>query len=437
METIDHIPTSKIQRATKIISTGAKVGVNYAKFYTSKLVSSSEDAKKKLDERNAHDIYDSLKNLKGGALKVAQMLSMDKSILPEAYVEKFSLSQFQVPPLSPALVTRTFKKYFGKSPYEIFDTFTAESVNAASIGQVHKAEKNGKKLAVKIQYPGVAESIGTDLALVKPFAIKMFNLQGEGSDQYFEEVRDKLLEETNYLLEVEQSKMISEACSHMPNVRFPEYYSELSSDRIITMDWMDGEHISTFAKTNQDPVLANKLGQAMWDFYMFQIHNLKMVHADPHPGNFLISKAGELIIIDFGCVKKIPNDFYQPYFELIDPRFLQNDKLFTEKLYQLEILRKDDSAQEIAFFKTMFNELLELFTRPLVSDSFDFTDQSYFASLAEVGERYAKGTELRKMNGNRGSRHFIYMNRTFFGLYHLMNELGASGIKINNLRKAA
>ena len=144
-----------------------------------------------------------------------------------------------------------------------------------------------------------------------------------------------------------------------------------------------------------------------------------------------------LIIIDFGCVKKIPNDFYHPYFELTDPQFLQNDKLFTEKLYQLEILRTDDSEQEITFFKTMFHELLELFTRPLVAESFDFTDQTYFDTLAKVGERYAKGTELRKMNGNRGSRHFIYMNRTFFGLYHLMNELGANGIRINNKEKAA
>jgi len=431
VETINYIPTSKIQRATKIISTGAKVGVNYAKFYTSKLLSSPEEAKQKLDERNAEDIYDSLKNLKGGALKMAQMLSMDKSILPQAYVEKFSLSQFQVPPLSPALVTRTFKKYFGKLPHEIFDVFSPESVNAASIGQVHKAEKDGKTLAVKIQYPGVAESIGSDLALVKPFAIKMFNLQGEGSDQYFEEVRDKLLEETDYILEVEQSKMISEACNHLPNVRFPNYYSDLSSDRIITMDWMEGLHLSTFAKSNNDPALANNIGQSLWDFYMFQIHQLKMVHADPHPGNFLISKEGELMIIDFGCVKKIPDEFYLPYFELADPALLQNDAQFTEKLYQLEVLRQDDSKEEVAFFKSMFCDLLELFTQPLRSAVFDFTDQCYFDSLAEMGEKYAKKTELRKMNGNRGSRHFIYMNRTFFGLYHLMNELGAHNISIH------
>ena len=113
METIDRIPTSKIQRATKIITTGAKVGVNYARFYGKKLVKSEEEAKEELNQQNAEDIYNGLKSLKGGALKVAQMLSMDNSILPEAYVEKFSLSQFSVPPLSPALVNKTFKKYFG------------------------------------------------------------------------------------------------------------------------------------------------------------------------------------------------------------------------------------------------------------------------------------------------------------------------------------
>ena len=163
----------------------------------------------------------------------------------------------------------------------------------------------------------------------------------------------------------------------------------------------------------------------------FQIHQLKMVHADPHPGNFLISKEGELMIIDFGCVKKIPDEFYLPYFELADPALLQNDARFTEKLYQLEVLRQDDSEQEVAFFKSMFLDLLELFTKPLRSVVFDFTDQRYFDSLAEMGEKYAKKTELRKMNGNRGSRHFIYMNRTFFGLYHLMNELGAHNISIH------
>ena len=194
MKTIDYIPTSKIERASKLVQTGAKVGVNYLKYYGEKVVNPTLN-RDKLNEDNAEDIYDGLKSLKGSALKVAQMLSMDKSFLPQAYVEKFSLSQFSVPPLSAPLVLKTFKSNLGKTPYEIFDEFNPNSVNAASIGQVHLAVKNNKKLAVKIQYPGVANSISSDLALVKPIAIRMFNLQGKDSDKYFKEVEDKLIEE--------------------------------------------------------------------------------------------------------------------------------------------------------------------------------------------------------------------------------------------------
>ncbi|MGK0421926.1 MAG: putative unusual protein kinase regulating ubiquinone biosynthesis (AarF/ABC1/UbiB family), partial [Polaribacter sp.] len=340
MKTIDSIPTSKIQRASKLVKTGAKIGVNYLKYYGDKFTKSELEAKDRLNESNAEDIYDGLQQLKGSALKVAQMLSMEKSVLPRAYVEKFSLSQFSVPPLSPALVVKTFKKYFGKDPSEIYDKFDTVSTNAASIGQVHRAEKDGKKLAVKIQYPGIAQSITSDLSMVKPIAVKMFNIRGKDSDRYFKEVEGKLVEETNYILEVAQSKAIVAACKHIPNLNFPNYYSDLSSDRIITMDWMDGIHLSEFSTNDQD--ISNKLGQALWDFYMFQIHKLKKVHADPHPGNFLISPENELIAIDFGCMKTIPMEFYTPYFELAKPECISDPVLFEEKLYELEILREDD-----------------------------------------------------------------------------------------------
>jgi predicted unusual protein kinase regulating ubiquinone biosynthesis (AarF/ABC1/UbiB family) len=432
MKTIDKIPVSKIQRATKLVSTGAKVGVNYLKYYGDKIVNTEIDAKERLNRNNADDIYDGLKQLKGSALKVAQMLSMEKSILPQAYVEKFSLAQFSVPPLSPPLVLKTFKKYFGKSPNDIYDSFNATSSNAASIGQVHVAEKNGKKLAVKIQYPGVAQSISSDLAMVKPIAMSMFNIKGKDSDKYFKEVEGKLLEETNYRLEISQSKEMALACSHISNLLFPEYYEKLSSERIITMDFMEGEHLSEFALKNIDRRKSNKIGQALWDFYMYQIHKLKKVHADPHPGNFLVSEEGQLVALDFGCIKTIPEEFYKPYFELAETENLNNKDYFRDKLYELEILREDDSNEEIEFFTEMFHEMLSLFTQPFHKEVFDFSDPSFFGKIAELGERYSKNTELRKMNGNRGSKHFIYINRTFFGLYNLMFDLKAENIKINN-----
>ncbi|WP_299148349.1 AarF/ABC1/UbiB kinase family protein [uncultured Dokdonia sp.] len=432
MKTIDHIPTNKLQRASKLVKTGVKVSANYAKYYGKKVVNPSL-TKEQLNEDNAEDIYDGLKSLKGSALKVAQMLSMEKNIMPKAYVEKFSLSQFSVPPLSPPLVRKTFKKYLGKYPEDLYDTFAAQSVNAASIGQVHQATLNGKKLAVKIQYPGVADSISSDLALVKPIAKKMFNLQGEGKEKFFKEVEDKLLEETDYNLELAQSIAMTEDCATIPNLVFPTYYPDLSSERILTMDWMDGEHLSEFVAHNTDQEAANKLGQALWDFYMYQMHILKRIHADPHPGNFMVDKDHNLIAIDFGCIKHVPQDFYIPYFDLAEPSNINDPNIFKQKLYELEILRDDDDAETVKFFSALFHEMLSLFTQPMHQEEFDFRDSTFFDQIAVLSEKYSKDTEIRKMNGNRGSKHFLYINRTFFGLYNLMHDLKAQ-IKVNNFK---
>ncbi|MFM2229707.1 MAG: hypothetical protein RL607_965 [Bacteroidota bacterium] len=424
MKTLDKIPTGKIERAGQLVKTGLKVGTNYVAYYGEKLVNPSV-SRDKLNENNAEDIYDGLKNLKGSALKVAQMLSMDKSIMPQQYVDKFSLSQFSVPPLSAPLVRKTFKKYLGQYPEQIYDSFSPEASNAASIGQVHKATKDGKNLAVKIQYPGVAESISSDLALVKPFAIRMFNLKGKDSEKYFKEVEDKLLEETDYVLELQQSLDMTQWCNAIENLRFPVYYPEYSSSKILSMEWIEGLHLSEFAQQNTDPALGDRIGQALWDFYMFQMHQLKQVHADPHPGNFLVDKEGKLVAIDFGCIKKVPMDFYKPYFELADEKNINNPVVFNEKLYELEILRLDDSPEEIVYFTKIFHDLLSLFTQPFHSDYFDFSNEEFFGKIAVMGEEFAKDTQLRKMNGNRGSKHFLYINRTFFGLYNLLHDLKA------------
>ena len=434
MKTLDRIPTGKIERASKLISTGAKIGVNYLKYYGEKITKTEDEAKGNLNKNNASDIYDGLKELKGSALKVAQMLSMEKNILPAAYVEKFSLSQFQVPPLSAPLVAKIFKNYFGKKPTELFDRFNPDSSNAASIGQVHKAWKDGKELAVKIQYPGVSDSISSDLAMVKPIAMKMFNIKGKNSDQYFKEVEDKLLEETDYELELQQSLEIRKSCENLPNLAFPNYYPDLSNGKIITMDWMHGKHLSTFCEANKNPELANKVGQSLWDFYMFQIHSLRKVHADPHPGNFLVSEDGTLVAIDFGCMKSIPEDFYFPYFELSVRENLENKAFFDQKLLELEIIREDDSPQEKEFFTQIFYELLYLFTTPFQQENFDFSDNAFFEAIADLGQKYAKNTQMKGRNANRGSKHFIYMNRTFFGLYSLMHDINSKNIKINNYK---
>ena len=425
MKSLDYIPINKIARASNLVSTGIKLGGNYIKYYGNKALK-VEGSRKRLDEENARDIYNSLKTLKGSPLKVAQMLSMEKNLLPREYVDQFSLSQFSVPPLSWSLVKKIIRKYLGANPDTVFDSFSVQSKNAASIGQVHQATKNGKKLAVKIQYPGVADSISSDLSIVKPIALRMFNLKGQDTDKYFKEVENKLMEETDYKLELEQSQWIAQRCKAIPFLRFPKYYPEYSAEKILTMDWIEGLHISEYLSAQ--PIgreMNHRLGQTLWDFYMFQIHHLKKVHADPHPGNFLIDESYNLVALDFGCVKAIPDDFYYPYFELADLKIEDNPLRFQEILYDLEILRIQDTAEEVVYFTELFGRLINVLTLPFTQREFDFGDSVFWGEINSLSETLSSDQRLRKMNGNRGSKHFIYINRTFFGLYSLLNDLKA------------
>lgn len=420
----EAIPVSKVQRAAKFISTGAKVGGNYVKHYAKKMVNPSLD-KEELHQNNAEDIYKSLSQLKGSALKVAQMMSMDKNLLPRAYQDKFAMAQYSAPPLSYPLVVKTFQKYFGKTPEGLFDSFTRSAVNAASIGQVHQAKKGDQVFAVKIQYPGVADSVSSDLKLVRPFALRLLNMNEKELDHYMEEVEERLLEETDYQLEIERSREISNACSHIPNLKFPGYYDEYSSERIITMDWISGLHIKEWMETNPSQEAKNQIGQALWDFYHHQVHELKQVHADPHPGNFIVQKDGTLGIIDFGCVKVIPEDFYQGYFALIKKDLVMKEEELNQIFYDLDFISDKDTEEEKIYFKGVFKEMISLLGKPFHVDRFDFANDGYFEQIFQLGDRISNDKMFKNSRQARGSRHGLYINRTYFGLYNLLNQLQA------------
>lgn len=424
MEEQHSIPTGKVERASKFVSTGLKIGGNYVKHYTKKILDPGRD-NTELHKDNAEDIYATLSNLKGSALKVAQMLSMDRGMLPQAYVDKFSLAQYSAPPLSSPLVINTFMKTLGKTPQALYDTFDLHAANAASIGQVHKATKDGKNLAVKIQYPGVANSVSSDLKLVKPFAIRLVGLKEVEMDKYFDEIETKLLEETDYELEVRRSIELTTLCAPIPHLVFPTYYPEWSSSRIITMDWLDGMHLKEFLLTNPSQEIKNQIGQAMWDFYDFQIHQLRKVHADPHPGNFLMRENGTLAIFDFGCIKEIPDGFYENYFALTNQDIYKDETKVREIYTALEMIHVQDSEKDIVFFSGLFKQMIDMLTLPFTQETFDFGNATYFNDIYAYGEYLSNLKEVKESKVARGSRHSLYLNRTYFGLYSMLSELKA------------
>jgi predicted unusual protein kinase regulating ubiquinone biosynthesis (AarF/ABC1/UbiB family) len=293
------------------------------------------------------------------------------------------------------------------------------------MGQVHQATIGDKKFAVKIQYPGVGDSVKSDLAMVKPIALSMFKLNPIEYDEFIQEVEMRMMEETDYTLELDRSISLSNQTRHLNNVLFPKYYPEYSSPKILVMDWLEGKPLGEVVKQGIPREAGTKLGQAMWDFYHFQMHQIKSVHADPHPGNFIITPDYQLGIIDFGCVKVIPEKFYQLYFRLMDADLLTDDKKKMEVFTALRFIYADDSPKDKAFFLDVFSQLVALLARPFRSTQFDFADNTYFETMYKFGEELSNMKQLRESKRPRGLRDAIYLNRTFFGLYNLLHDLKA------------
>ena len=192
------------------------------------------------------------------------------------------------------------------------------------------------------------------------------------------------------------------------------------------MDWVEGKLLGEFLKVAVPVGVGDQLGQALWDFYHFQMHTLRAVHADPHPGNFIITSDNKVGIIDFGCVKEIPLSFYKTYFQILDPEVLDNHKKREKLFYKLRFIHQDDAPAEKEFFMNLFTTLVDLLCRPFRSVQFDFSDKEYFEALYKFGEELSTMKELRESKKARGVRDALYINRTYFGLYNILHDLKAT-----------
>lgn len=419
----DAIETTRFSRSAALVGSGARVGINYLRHYARRALS-GEANEGALHEENAGEVYKTFSRLKGGPLKLAQMLSIDKNLLPPAYAGQFAQSQYSAPPLSYPLVVRTFRREFGCEPGAMFDSFSRRAEHGASIGQVHRASKDGREFAVKVQYPGVAESLRNDLRLIKPIALQVLGLRQQDVEDYFLEVEARLLEETDYTLELQRSMELSRSSSHLANVRFPTYHPGFSSPRILTMDWVAGTPLDRYSDGDASPEERNQIGQALWDFYSHQIHTLRAFHADPHPGNFLV-KDSQLWVLDFGCTKAITEDFHRKQFAFLDPSMLGDHARLEEAMEALDILLPGDGPAEREKMIALCKRSLELLARPFRERDFDFGKAELMTAVYEIGEESRKDETLRTLRGRRGSADSIYVNRAFFGLYSLLHRLSA------------
>jgi predicted unusual protein kinase regulating ubiquinone biosynthesis (AarF/ABC1/UbiB family) len=416
---MSDFPSSALQRSGIIAKTGLKVGASYAGQHLKDILNGKrdEEARKSLNKKNAERMFKDFSRLRGTALKLAQTMSLDNALIPEEMAEVMAQAQYSVPPINKALVRTLVKRELGKYPEEIFARFEPEALAAASIGQVHRAWlHDGTPVAVKIQYPNVRDTIQTDMGIARLFMDRIIGK--EKAEMYIEEVRLKLLEETDYLNEGANLTRYHESFTGEKFVT-PQWLPEYSTGKVLTMTFLEGRHMNEFLASNPTQEEKDHFGQRFWDFFHAQIDSNYTVYADAHPGNFLFMPDGRLGILDFGCVKVSPPEFFNNYMRLFDVH-MADDTAHIRRVYTaLEMVdpnqSRDDDDAFVAFARAFGN----LFLSPYRNDVFDFGVADFSQDVARYGREATAFTEPR------GSRHFIFVTRLHVGLYRILMQLGA------------
>lgn len=415
---MSEVPSTPLERGVRIATTGLNVGARYAADHLKRVITGRRDAdgRAELHRRNAERVFAEFAKLRGTALKLAQTLSLDNAILPEEVADVMSRAQYRVPPISRTLVRAILKRELKGDPEKVFARFEPDAVAAASIGQVHRAWlHDGTPVAVKVQYPNVRKTIESDMAIAKVFMNRLMDRRK--AEEYASEVTERLLEETDYRIEGRNLNLFR---NRFEGDLFttPEYLPEYSTQSVLTMTWIDGFHLDAFLATDPSQEEKDRKGQLFWEFFHQQIDFGFTVYADAHPGNFLFTPDGRLGILDFGCIKTSPPDFFNAYIRLFDVHMDGGPDGLKEVYMALGMMDGSGSEEDQAFF-TFCQAFGNLFLSPYREDVFDFGRPGFSDEVA----RYAR--EATRFTEPRGSRHFIYVTRLHVGLYRILMQLGA------------
>jgi predicted unusual protein kinase regulating ubiquinone biosynthesis (AarF/ABC1/UbiB family) len=226
-------------------------------------------------------------------------------MLPDETLAELTTLQMQAPGMHPSLVRVQIKQSLGHEPEEIFKQFSAEPFAAASLGQVHRAvTREGQRVAVKVQYPGIRESIKNDFKVFRTVS-KPVQASGHFPKMALDEVENQILAETDYRREAGNIEFFSEQLAPLSFVNMPQVFPKYSSDKVLTMSLMHGQHLDDFLASRPSQKLRNELGTRLFDLFYFQVLKVESLHADPHWGNYLFGDDGTISLVDFGCVKKL------------------------------------------------------------------------------------------------------------------------------------
>lgn len=257
---------------------------------------------------NATQIAATLSQMKGAAMKLGQQLAVAASSLdlPPEVSGALSKLHKDAEPVPFAIIREDVEKSLERSLETAFSWFDEKPLGTASLGQAHVARlHDGQEVVVKVLHRGVSQSVDTDLLALRAVLVGSRALRRDKAEveAAFDEIRARLKEELDYLQEAVNLQQFHEALGHDPRVRIPRLHHAFCTDRVLTMDRLPGRHLEAFL-TTATPEARQIAGNSLADLYYTQLFELRMLHADPHPGNYLFEDDGRVGLVDFGCVKR-------------------------------------------------------------------------------------------------------------------------------------
>jgi predicted unusual protein kinase regulating ubiquinone biosynthesis (AarF/ABC1/UbiB family) len=417
--------TSAARRFLKLGGLAGRVGLSVVSSQAIDVVRSGPDKKIRQTEnlvKNALRIVETLGELKGAAMKVGQMMSLQEGLLPPEVAEVLRGLQKEAPRV-PAEVMEFEVRGALPDFDELFESFDFEAFAAASIGQVHRGRlRDGREVAVKVQYPLIDEIVKADLKNLKIIFKRLVALFTDADmEPIWDELSAGLLAEIDYLHEAENIRRMTELHSDVPEIVIPRVVDEATSRNVLTMEYVEGI-APTDACSEVYPVeLRDRWGVVLSEFQMRGIIEHRLVHADPNMANFAFLDDGRVVVYDFGCVKEVPVDLARAYADafvaVIDGRVADLPAIFAG----IGLLMRDGSPLDVDLIEPYIVLISEVF-RASPPYTFGEDNQEIYSGLIQLGFQ-----DWEQKFNMEFPEDVIFINRSLGGHFGNLSRLQATG----------
>jgi predicted unusual protein kinase regulating ubiquinone biosynthesis (AarF/ABC1/UbiB family) len=418
------VASSRASRNATVARVGTRTGGQYALHRARKVFASAErhaDLDAAFELRTAEAITETLGNMKGAMMKLGQMASYLDQGMPEHVRAALAELQSNAPPMSAELAAQVVREELGADPAKVFDTWDPEPIASASIGQVHRAvTRDGRAVAVKVQYPGVGDAIRSDLdnaGLL--FGAMGMLFPGLEPGPLVDELRSRLIEELDYRLEADNQRMFAAFYRDHPFIHVPEVVGALSTERVLTTELAEGvrfEVLETWSQAERD--LA---AEAIFRFVFGSLYRLHAFNGDPHPGNYLFRPGGRVTFLDFGLVKHFTPSEIAVLESMIQTMVLDNDIAgYRRIITDVGMLPKgahftDEQVED--YFGHFYDFVLRDEVRTITPEYASETVRRFFDTSGEYGE---------VMKAANVPPEFAIIQRINLGLYAIFGQLRAT-----------